>query len=66
MADPIATELTKVEIEGMNAYDAYLQQSVLVVDPVICAICDNSRAAEMVNTLGGTALRFCRMCKVRE
>ena len=66
MADPIVTELTKVEIERMNAYNAYLQQSVLVVAPVIWAICDYPRAAEMVNTLGGTALRFCRMHKVRK
>lgn len=66
MSDPIAAEVTQLEIDGLEAYDAYQNQSVLVVAPVICGICDNPRASEMVNHLGGAALRFCRMCRVRE
>lgn len=64
MAEPIAAELTKLEVEGIVAYDAHLKQQVLVVAPVLCAICDNPRASEMVNHLGGAALCFCRMCEV--
>ncbi len=51
-------------IEGMEAYDAHLRRPVLVVAPVLCAICDNPRASEVVNHMGGAALKFCRMCTV--
>ena len=65
MTEPIARELIQLEIEGLEAYDAHLHQPVLVVAPVLCAICDNPRASEMLNHMGGTALKFCRMCMVR-
>ncbi len=64
MAEPIADEITQAEIEGMEAYDAHLRRPVLVVAPVLCAICDNPRASEVVNHMGGAALKFCRMCTV--
>jgi len=64
MAEPIAAELTNLEVEGIAAHDAHLKQPVLVMAPVLCAICDNPRASEMVNHLGGTALCLCRMCQV--
>ena len=65
MTEPIARELIQLEIEELEAYDAHLHQPVLVVAPVLCAICDNPRASEMLNHMGGTALKFCRMCMVR-
>ena len=66
MAEPIAVELTDLEVEGIAAYDAHLKQPVLVVAPVLCTICDNPRASEMVNHLGGTALCFCSLCQVNK
>ena len=63
MSEPIATEVTQLEIDGLEAYDAYLKQSVLVIAPAISGICGNLIASEMVNHLGGTALRFCRICR---
>lgn len=65
MADPIAEEMTQLELEGVEAYDAHLQKKVLIVAPVLCAIADNPRASEMVNHMGGCANRFCRICTVR-
>ena len=49
MAESIAQELTQLEIHGLEVYDAHLRQPVLVVAPVLCAICDNPRASEMLN-----------------
>ena len=64
MAEPIVDELLHLEREGAEVYDAHLQCSVLAVAPVLCAICDNPRASEMVNHLRGTASKFCRICMV--
>ena len=38
---PLAGELQELEATGVDAYDAALQETVLVVAPVMCAICDN-------------------------
>ena len=40
MAEPITNELVHPEREGTEVDDAYLQRNVLVVAPVLCAICD--------------------------
>lgn len=64
MADPMVDDLLKLENEGLVTYDALLGQEVIVIAPLICAICDNPRASEITNHIGSTAKRFCRMCLV--
>ena len=61
---PIAKELTKLECEGMVAFDALYQEEVLVVAPLMCIVCDNPRASQLVIHLGSTALLHCRICTV--
>ena len=65
MAKPIAHELFPLESEGIQVFDAYLQQNVRVLAPLIFCICDNPRASELLNHRGSAARRFCRMCLVR-
>ena len=61
---PIAKELTVMECEGKVAFDALYQEEVLVVAPLMCIVCDNPRASQLVNHLGSTALMHCRICTV--
>ena len=63
MSEAISVELTKLEKEGIEAFDAHLQQVVLVVSPLLC-YCRQSRASELVSHLGGSARKYCRMCMV--
>ena len=65
MAEPITNELIHLEREGTEVYDGHLQCNVLVVAPILCAICDNPRASEMVNHMKGAAIKLCRICNVR-
>ena len=65
MAEPITNELVHLEREGTEVYDAHLQCNFLVVARVLCAICDNPSASEMVNHMKGAAIKFCRICNVR-
>lgn len=39
-------------------------QVVLVVAPLMCILADNSRASELLNHLGASARKYCRMCMV--
>ena len=64
MCAPLASELQELEQAGMNAYDATLHEDILVVAPVMCAICDNPRHSEIMNHLGPSATKYCRMCMV--
>ena len=65
MADPIVDELLKLETEGLVTYDARLGQEVLVIAPVLCAICDNPRASEITNHTGSSSKKYYRMCQVK-
>ena len=65
MAEPIAEQLLQLEREGMVVYDAHLECEVLLVAPLLCVICDNPRASEVVNHLKGAASKFCRLCDVK-
>ena len=65
LSSPIAEQLTALEQEGVEVYDAFLQQMVLVMAPLICIVCDNPRASELLNHLGSTAIMYCRFCMVR-
>ena len=62
MSDPIADELTGLEMDGIEVYDAYLNEQVLVIAPLLCIICDNPQASKLVNHLGGSANKYCRFC----
>ena len=64
MAEPLVRDFNDLENEGLVTYDAYLGESVLVVAPIICLICDNPRASELLNHLGATTRHYCRMCMV--
>ena len=57
MAEPIAQQLTALETEGVFTYDALHQETVLVVAPLMCIVCDNPRASVLLNHLGSAALK---------
>ncbi len=57
MAEPLVTELLKLEQNGIEAYDAMLKLNVLVVAPAICILADNPRASELLNHLGPSSRR---------
>ena len=65
MAEAIVTDLKLLE-EGVVMFDAKLKQNIMVVAPTICFICDNVRASELVNHMGSTANKFCRICEVNK
>lgn len=64
MSGAIAIELSKLENEGIEAFDAHLKEMVIIVSPLLCIIADNPRASEILNHLGGSARRYCRICMV--
>ena len=64
MSEAIATELCKLENDGVEAFDAHLKEFVIVVSPLLCIVADNPLASEILNHLGGSARRYCRMCMV--
>ena len=64
LSRPIVDELNVLEMEGIELYDAHLQEEVLVTAPLMCIICDNPRASELVNHLGSGANKHCRVCMV--
>ncbi|KAL5488742.1 hypothetical protein EMCRGX_G017729 [Ephydatia muelleri] len=57
-------QLTLLETEGVVVYDAYYEENVLVIAPLLCVICDNPRASQLLNNLGGAANKYCRFCTV--
>ncbi|KAL5509475.1 hypothetical protein EMCRGX_G004858 [Ephydatia muelleri] len=63
MAEPIARGLTTLENEGFEVFDAYSNENVLVVAPLLLVICDNPRASELLNHLGSAANMLCRFCE---
>ena len=65
MSSPIAEQLTALEQEGVAVYDGFLQQMVHVIAPLICIVCDNPRASELLNHLGSSAIKYCCICMVR-
>jgi len=64
MAESLVPELLTLAENGMEAYDALVEQKVIVVCPLMCILADNPRASELLNHLGGSARRYCRMCMV--
>lgn len=64
MTPPLVEELRSLEMEGVETFDAYHGEKVLVVAPIICFVCDNPRASEVVNHIGPASKMFCRICIV--
>jgi hypothetical protein len=64
IAESLVPELLSLAEDGLQAYDALLKQYVIVLCPVMCVLADNPRASELLNHLGGSARRYCRMCMV--
>ena len=65
MAEAIVEELAALE-KGIEVYDAFLKQIVIVLAPLLCILADNPRASELLNHLGGSAKKYCRMCMVNK
>ena len=63
MTGPIVDDLHTLE-KGIRVYDSFLKTDIFVIAPVICLLCDNARASELLNHLGSTAVRLCRICTV--
>ena len=63
MSAPLVEDLLKLE-DGMYMYDASKEEQVLVFAPVMSILCDNPRASELLNHLGSSAKKFCRVCLV--
>ena len=63
MAEAVVKDHTTLE-EGIEAYDGLMEQTVVVLAPLLCILADNPRASELLNHLGGSARRYCRMCMV--
>ena len=63
MVKPIVEDLLVLQ-EGIFMFDAYLQQNVLVVAPVLALMGDNPRASEIAGHLTGNPNKFCRQCMV--
>lgn len=64
MAVPIVEELKGLVEDGMITYDAFLQEEVLIVAPVVCVVSGNPHASEITNNLKPSARLPCRMCMV--
>lgn len=63
MSESIVDDLKQLEM-GVRIFDTVLKREVMVVAPVICLLCDNARASELLNHLGSTANKLCRICDV--
>ena len=53
-----------LEEEGIEVYDAFHQQNVRVVAPLMCIIADNPMASQLLNHLTGGVYKYCRFCMV--
>ncbi|KAL5509435.1 hypothetical protein EMCRGX_G004809 [Ephydatia muelleri] len=62
MANPIADELILLEGSGLEVYDALHNEHVLVIAPILLFIADNPMASLLLNHLGGSAIKYCRIC----
>ena len=64
MSQPISDKLFHLELEGLEVYDSYLQQNVLLVAPLLLLMADNPRASELLKHMMGSSANFffCRIC----
>ena len=54
----------KLETSGVVAFDAALEEEVLLVAPVLCVLSYNPRHSEIMNHAGTSAKMHCRICMV--
>ena len=64
MTKPLVADLLELEHKGLVMYDAYLEEEVLVIAPVICVLADNPRASDITNHIGSSGVKYCRICEV--
>ena len=57
MTYPLADDLSYLE-KGLKMYDACSRREVYVIAPVLCVLCDNVRASELLNHLGSKVMSF--------
>ena len=60
MTECVAQQLKQLELDGIMVYDSYCKETVLVIAPLLCIICDNPRATQLLNHFGGSAKKFCQ------
>ena len=63
MASPIAADLCRLEL-GIQVHDSFLHTDILVIAPVIGLLCDNAMSSTLLNHLGSTSIKLCRLCTV--
>ncbi len=56
MLKPLADDLLMLEITGVKAFDAALNEEVLIVALVLCILSDNPRHSEIMNH---SAKKYC-------
>ena len=49
---------------GVEMFDAMLNQNVFVIAPVLAVLCDNPRASQILGHVTGGSIMFYRVCKV--
>ncbi|KAI9144020.1 hypothetical protein BKA69DRAFT_1036375 [Paraphysoderma sedebokerense] len=59
---PIAEEIYQELEKGIECFDAYIQEDVLVVCGLFATLADNPRASELCQHLGPSANKSCRFC----
>ena len=64
LAKPIAYGLLVLKTQGIEVFDAFHNQLVLFVAPLICIVDDNPMASELLYHLHGAANKYCRLCEV--
>lgn len=62
IAEGIVFDLLQLE-RGTVCYDASLDTDVYVV---LCVLCDNARASELVDHMGSRTFKYCRVCMVSD
>lgn len=63
LADPLVESLLRLK-EGVNMYDALLQQTVVVVAPVLFVMADNPTSSDLCSHQGHSTRKYCRICLV--
>lgn len=63
LAEPIVENLLQLE-RGVQMYDAMLDQTVLVIAPLMLVLADNPMSSDLCNHRGSAAIKYCRMCLV--
>uniref|UniRef100_A0A1X7UVS3 C2H2-type domain-containing protein n=1 Tax=Amphimedon queenslandica TaxID=400682 RepID=A0A1X7UVS3_AMPQE len=61
MAGPVAADLCRLEL-GIQVHDSFLHTDILVIAPVIGLLCDNAMSSTLLNHLGSTSIKLCRLC----